>query len=173
MITFPLKQLWSHHFVKQNILRLVWLLSLSMESHKATTHVVAIIWTDDRTSVSQGAYSKCRSVAFMVQICIQCPQKTNENQKTGNIFKRNRHKKKQIRISVYVIQNTTAGERHNDVTTHTVVAIRLNSGTNSPCKAFCSYFGYVNVYTRNIFSFSFCFRLQAWENKTDLALSTL
>lgn len=68
MIVLPLNQLWSYHFVKQNIFRLVWLLSHSMESNKATAHVFAIIWTDDRTSASQGAYSECRSVAFVVQI---------------------------------------------------------------------------------------------------------
>lgn len=44
------------------------LLSNFMESHKATTYVFAAIRTDGSTYVSQGGYSKCRSVAFMVQI---------------------------------------------------------------------------------------------------------
>lgn len=66
-----------------------------MESHRATIHMVAIIWTDDRTSVSQGAYSKCRSAAFVVQIAYSVLNL--KKKKTLNI---NRHIKKIHRISL-------------------------------------------------------------------------
>lgn len=72
----------------------MWLLGHSMFSHKATTHVVAIIWTDDRTSVSQGEYSKCQSVAFVVRIAysvLNCFFKKNKN-KTKHIKQKQAYK---------------------------------------------------------------------------------
>lgn len=66
----------------------MWLLSNIMKGYKATTCVVAIIWTDDSTSVSQGAYSKFQSVAFVVQIAYSVLIG-----KKKNILNINRHRK--------------------------------------------------------------------------------
>lgn len=43
MITLPLKQLWSYRFVKQKYSQISVIISHSVESHKSTTHVGAII----------------------------------------------------------------------------------------------------------------------------------
>lgn len=80
-----------------------------MESHKATTHVVAIIWTDDRTSVSQGAYSKCRSAAFLVQIAYSV---LNLKKKKQHFQQKQAHKENQQAIieDVSTKDHITPGE---------------------------------------------------------------
>lgn len=105
-----------------------------MDSHKATTHVAAIIWTDDRSSVSQGAYSKCRSVAFVVQIAYR----------VLNFKKQEQRERKQAHKEIYigyhygcVIQgshNTCQTPGEDIILLLHIVAV--SCGTYLPCKAF-------------------------------------
>ena len=106
----------------------------------STTYMVAIIWTDDSTSVSQGAYSKCQSVALVVQIAYKCPQRKGKKKKTHwNISNRNDHLKKIDMILLMICHHKTTRHLPNTCRGHVTIMCWDQAaicGTYLLCKAY-------------------------------------